>query len=921
MFLLPGLGCAQPIDRQDGLSEIVLPGGVRAALAVLKDPLPPDRSQFLVEIIRRTYATPIAVRTDSREVALRALLAHLERSQRAVATEAAETIPLPLTPAIWIDVVFGGRATPDTLVSAILESRSASLLYYGLLSLDGPTREWLASQPALLADIASRYAPAFAVAAPGMRVARGRVRVPGGAAAESAWEALVGRRVTEPAEFIRALVARDEGRTAYFLTAMAEPTGEQIAFALGRDAGNQPAVLRRLSAVFDRVSPGWKVADRTIWRPRRDPALLLGDLTVDDHGRPLLPGSRAFWSDVFSGVDASTIGARAADLAGDASDFAWLCDQVFIGTPSEQRHRYEAVLFASRVLKGVGADVAADALETVHAAIVYPALTAVLERAGIVDVATYAIAARRAARLSAIGDGNRRARAVSQYQGTLALLARMASRGSIERDAFRRAVVSLSGVELSEQGDYAGSLVEWFGGWVESMRVRPDAIEDDQLLQLLAGPPAVSSRYVDWEGTWYRLDFTAAESTRLARLLGEDPHPYLSSARTLVGIAGSLASAGAAKDRLREDAGRLNDVAAAIGLDSSEWRAFSNAAGQGDVATARRLAPRLRAIADDVWARGAVELAYAVALGQPEHAAFSVTDISRRHDLGIRGDFVHATGPWFIPVTDVSAHGYRVSGSLLGLEMALGEFSLTRVSARAPARKPSISSEERAVFVATVPLIEPALLSDDGHERILSAIRAARTQVGSIRTSAEAVNLAESIPLGSIRRTLLPWVVVHDPSRTSSFLSPVELLWIGLGTRPVDSSLQAWGVSAHTRLGCLCLQVIDRRPEDVLAGRVNAGMLASGFPDLGLRVAELLADLHMPGALIGGVLASATSDFVNGATSRDEDDRRGLVEFVLALRVDRIEEYLAMLTTGGPLVPSREDSDRLEGVPPAETRR
>ena len=59
----------------------------------------------------------------------------------------------------------------------------------------------------------------------------------------------------------------------------------------------------------------------------------------------------------------------------------------------------------------------------------------------------------------------------------------------------------------------------------------------------------------------------------------------------------------------------------------------------------------------------------------------------------------------------------------------------------------------------------------------------------------------------------------------------------------------------------------------------------------------------MPAALLGPVLASATLDFVNGVVTRDQDDRRGLVEFVQALRADRVEQYLALLTTDGPLVP------------------
>ena len=66
----------------------------------------------------------------------------------------------------------------------------------------------------------------------------------------------------------------------------------------------------------------------------------------------------------------------------------------------------------------------------------------------------------------------------------------------------------------------------------------------------------------------------------------------------------------------------------------------------------------------------------------------------------------------------------------------------------------------------------------------------------------------------------------------------------------------------------------------------------------------------MPASLLGPVLASATLDFVNTTISRDEDDRRGLVEYVNALDRERLEEYLALLTTDGPLVP-------IDGAPDA----
>ena len=97
--------------------------------------------------------------------------------------------------------------------------------------------------------------------------------------------------------------------------------------------------------------------------------------------------------------------------------------------------------------------------------------------------------------------------------------------------------------------------------------------------------------------------------------------------------------------------------------------------------------------------------------------------------------------------------------------------------------------------------------------------------------------------------------------------------------------------------------MLTRRSPDIFSGRWNTGMVASTFPDLNFRIAELLSDLHMPAALLAPVLAAATLDFVNSTISRDQDDRRGLMEFVQTLQADRVEQYLALLTTDGPLVP------------------
>jgi len=77
---------------------------------------------------------------------------------------------------------------------------------------------------------------------------------------------------------------------------------------------------------------------------------------------------------------------------------------------------------------------------------------------------------------------------------------------------------------------------------------------------------------------------------------------------------------------------------------------------------------------------------------------------------------------------------------------------------------------------------------------------------------------------------------------------------------------------------------------------------------------ELLSELRMPAAVLPAVLASATVDFTDNATSRDPDDRRGPVEFVQALGSDRVEQYLGLLTTDGPLFPVGESSAAVAGA-------
>jgi hypothetical protein len=282
----------------------------------------------------------------------------------------------------------------------------------------------------------------------------------------------------------------------------------------------------------------------------------------------------------------------------------------------------------------------------------------------------------------------------------------------------------------------------------------------------------------------------------------------------------------------------------------------------------------------------------------------SASDAASRHDFGRSSDGSRQRGAWQLPQAgSESRRGWHVAGSLLALDVRLAEFSLLRLSARPPAHRPTLNDEDRRVLTETAVLVEPAALTDADRDMIAAAIRRGRESLAAVRTPAEAIAVADQVPLSPSRRTLLAWAVTREPERVATYLSPAELMWLGLGRTSAVPPLNPWGVSSEARLGCVCTQMIDRRPWEALSGRWTWGMIASGFPDLNLRLAELLAELRMPGVLLGPVLAAATLDLINGATSRDPDDRRGPVEFVQSLTGARVEEYLALLTTDGPLVP------------------
>src|SRR5262249_39674294 len=118
-----------------------------------------------------------------------------------------------------------------------------------------------------------------------------RVVVPGGAAAESSWKALVGASPDSPAEFISALVSKDAGWLAAYYDALARVSGPQQAYF------TEPRRLQRFYEALrgQDISPS---PARPGFRPAPGLLLLATRLQLDANGQPHIPGSLEIWKEI-----------------------------------------------------------------------------------------------------------------------------------------------------------------------------------------------------------------------------------------------------------------------------------------------------------------------------------------------------------------------------------------------------------------------------------------------------------------------------------------------------------------------------------------------------------------------------------------------------------------------------------------------
>jgi hypothetical protein len=913
--------------------DVPLPGGTAALSRALGVDPAPDRGRFLFEITRLVYDTPEG-RRPSADAFLQAVRQATLRGRRDAEPDPrpAELVPVPLSAELWSSAIFHRKVAREELVVAIIADRTAALMCHGLAALDDQTLEFFAEHPALLTRIYERSAPLFAAFSDSLHIRANRVVPPGGEGAAPLWESVLLEKVTRPDRFVLQLLELNDGRIAYLYDSIAQLDPPRRAFTLGLwlpNAADRLERFRLLTLALNGIHE-WHVRAMPFGRSSYDLMMMLARIPVDEQGAPQTPASRGFWLRVFGGVGLPDDASRQALPAGDDDPFdaAWLTDTIAAADVRQRSERLDQLTFGARVFAGAAAADRADVFVALRALPRYRMLLWTLERIGVTAPSVYATAARQAARLGTF-DGRRGFELQSQFQGALALVARMTAVRTIDTAAAQRLIARLVALPISDQGRYAGGVAAWLRDDVAAA-LRPAETVETRILAAMSGPASGERSPpapIVWEGQAYRLDLGASELRRLRRVREKQEGIALDVALEMAAVSRALAvdktaiadvtAILARLTRLAEDVPQRSrhdeedNLASGLGATSSPHDQLrktiddlTKAERARDVKRAARLAEPLGDLADQLLGQVLLSFAYAAHVGDPEGTVLLAGDVSHRHDfgLGARESEVRLRTAWAIPRQDVSpGQPWHVTGSLLGLDVGLAPLVLRRVNFERVLEAPKLTSNQRDAFAVSVSLMDPLALRDADRDTIVNAVARGRRRVQDLkRDGADLDPLADELGLEGWRRRALRWTLANESARVPALLTLTELLTLG-GGRTAD--LDAWGMGMLTTQGCLCTRLTPPGRWPTLLGRPQLGLTASGVADLNLHVAMLLKELQLPAALAKVVLSGAVQDFIDEVKPTDDGDWLTLARAARTVTRERVEDYIAAATAAGPLVP------------------
>ena len=684
-----------------------------------------------------------------------------------------------------------------------------------------------------------------------------------------------------------------------------------------------------------------------------DPATVLRALTFDESGRLAGPAARDFWERVFRNDRVPEDPRRELGRVDPAPlvDAAYVLAATCTGPPAAGRARLRALAFVQRVAPAGGEADLPALLVAARAVMRYPMLMLSVERMGIDDLEVHVALAHTVRGFERIANPLRLRRALSQFQGAMALVERARLAGRLTPDAAGAALLTLASVPLSRDG-FDGAMADWLARDLLprlDVPVTPSltaATMDQRLLAALAGPRDAETPVVEWEGLTYRFDRRIAQFERYVRSrtqLGGNP---LDAVLALWETADTLAAGSVAAGDVPSLVERLETSATVVrtprvglhvpGAQSVPYAAIIQPLVEDlreitDRGRLRRLpgiAERLRYVVDVLLADLLRTLPYVVHLADAYGAETLGADVAARHEFGVRlADPGHrGQAPWAVPQGRVGppvsfdrigepwtaapgedrfSTAWHVYGSLLSLDLALAPLYLPRFAGVMPPETPAFQADEEEYFAQAVTLFDPADADGGQAAALADAIRRGRARVRRLSAGdASLAGIADAAGLDPARRNDLAWMLRRRPGEVDGFFSRSELLWLGL--QEVDGAPgrppPGWGAPAVWPAGCLCTRMPLPDGEDLY--RVPAARLASRFADLQLALAEAVDDMALPAPIVRDLLPVATREMLDGVQFTLAGRFNALARYVHELPRARIEDYVAALVgPGRPLRP------------------
>ncbi|HXY04651.1 MAG TPA: hypothetical protein VEI49_13850 [Terriglobales bacterium] len=199
------------------------------------------------------------------------------------------SVPILFTESEWMSADTEASDSKD-LLDKLLRDPLLARLYWALGKEGNETRNALRQSPGFKQLLP--YAAALDFYGSDLRIRQGRVLVPGGSSAESAWKGLVGANPESPGEFVVHLLAKDKGwLAAYYDVISRVSESRQEYFTEPHRLRQCYEALRSPEVVTD--------AARPVFRPAPGLLLLMTRLRWEENGDPYLPGGLEVWKQIF----------------------------------------------------------------------------------------------------------------------------------------------------------------------------------------------------------------------------------------------------------------------------------------------------------------------------------------------------------------------------------------------------------------------------------------------------------------------------------------------------------------------------------------------------------------------------------------------------------------------------------------------